>query len=137
MVRGVLQYKCPKRIVAAWERISKQEGVHSFLGNGSPYHLTSEQLLSNISVSGVWGFCEGGEKLHIWYDAKKGSFEELLKTVAHEVGHTLPPYHPLKYEEVNACAIETTMHQIYKLTLRLWGNARNNFKQLDGTENLY
>jgi len=54
-------------------------------------------------------------QIHIWIDIKKASFEEVLRLLAHEIGHCQAPFHDRRKEEMKAGLYEKVALSAYSL----------------------
>jgi len=67
--------------------------VHRFNTDTNQYEeSTLVELINWICIRGYWGFCRDKEEIHIWYNKRNTSFEELFVLISHEVGHCIAPY---------------------------------------------
>lgn len=70
--------------------------------DGKLYKLKMSDAIEKIKVSSCWGFTRHKKELHLWV-GKKADLATVAYMCAHEMGHTLRPYHRSdKAEEVKA-----------------------------------
>lgn len=94
-------YKDIKKIVGAHFGdlvLDGTETINGFDGEGGEYSLSVDEFIKNVSSFGCWGFCEGNENIHIWYD-EKVELKSLIHFLAHEKGHMNRPHHKDKERE--------------------------------------
>ena len=56
------------------------------------------RVLRSRRKTGTWGFCHDKREIHIWV-AKWAKKRSVIRLLAHEIGHTIRPYHRSSSDE--------------------------------------
>lgn len=95
--------------------------------DGSKHKMKQAEALSLIKKRSVWGWVEGKRIIH-FYARKNASMSQLVRMLAHEIGHTQKPYHRTIAEEMKANKYGLVAMTAFEIAQRI----KNHDKEIHG-----
>ena len=80
--------------------IKEQKGVWEWADyDGKKHSVSMEDAINDILSNGkTWGWVENKKRIHFWKD-KSATKKQIIRTLAHELGHTHRPFHRDTFKE--------------------------------------
>lgn len=86
--------------------------------HGKRHRWSMARTLRSCRTWGTWGWAQGKRRVHLWI-APYAEFNEIVRLLAHEIGHTQKPHLPPAREEQKAAKYETVALLAVKMARRL------------------